>query len=768
MSKQFELLAPGGDVDSVKAAILAGADAVYCGLDKFNARNRAVNISLENLHGLIRIAHEHDCKIFITLNIIILESEIPEVIRLLNKLVNIDIDGVILQDLGLFHIIKQHFPTLDVHASTQLNTHNQGQIDFLAQLQASRVNLSRELNIQEIKYLAEYGRERNVLMEVFVHGSYCIGFSGLCYISSARNGNSGNRGRCSQPCRDQYQPTKIGSQFPLNMKDNSAFDDLKMLADAGAYSLKIEGRIKKPHYVYTVADQWRKQIDNFCQTGEVGTNKETLYKEFNRDFSDGYLTGDINKNMFIDNPRSNTVAHFSKVYQCTSESSVKELKQSLYSEKTTVIQKLEEQSNLLNIDKLSVELFFSGAIGLPLTLRLLVKEGNQVKSEHQLTSEAILAKSDKRKLSQADFAEKFNPINNDKFVLVEVNVADLEEDASIPFKQLSELRDQVLLTLNNGKSLIAPVEVADLGLVKSAHITAEATPISPKTSSPKLSIMISDEKDIAACDDPDVDVYFHLPSAMKVNLSKLVALFTNHPNLLPYFPAILIGEDFDAAVDFIDQIKPSTLITNNTGIGFEAKKRSIAWVAGPQLNMTNSYALRCLQQEFAAGGAFISNEINKKQLRNIVRPVSDTQDFKTFYSIYHPMTLLTSRQCLFQSTIGCKIKKFDSKCLKNCKKHTSIINLNSSQYVIDKQKGDHNHMFNHLNYLNVNVLKDLPQLATDVFVDLRNIKTDTQVKLDKPELIKAFKALIKQDESAVEMLTKQVSPTTSDQYRKGL
>lgn len=181
--KQFELLAPGGDLESIKAAIAAGADAIYCGLDRFNARNRAANITLDVLDSVLELAHQYDCKIFLTLNIVVLESEIPAIVRLLQQLLDTKIDGVIVQDLGLAYILKHHFPALDMHVSTQMNTHNEGQIALLGKLGASRVNLSRELNIDEIAQLATFGREHNVLMEVFVHGSYCIGFSGLCYIS---------------------------------------------------------------------------------------------------------------------------------------------------------------------------------------------------------------------------------------------------------------------------------------------------------------------------------------------------------------------------------------------------------------------------------------------------------------------------------------------------------------------------------------------------------------------------------------------------------
>ncbi|GAL27083.1 related to collagenase [Vibrio variabilis] len=347
---QFELLAPGGDVESIKAAIAAGADAVYCGLDRFNARNRAANLTLDNLNGVLELAHANQCQVFLTLNVLILESEIAAVMRLLAQLVETDIDGVIVQDLGLAYLLKRHFPTLDVHASTQLNTHNTGQIEYLKKMTASRVNLSRELNIDEIAHLAHFGHQHDVLMEVFVHGSYCIGFSGLCYISSARNGASGNRGRCSQPCREQYQTTKQGYDYPLNLKDNSAFGDLQALADAGVYSLKVEGRIKKPHYVYTVVDNWRKQIDRLCDGETLSQDTTELYTVFNRDFSNAFLKGDFGKNMYIDNPRDNAVTHFSKVYQCTSTDDVQSVKKRLYDKKTDIIQHVDAEIAKMDIN----------------------------------------------------------------------------------------------------------------------------------------------------------------------------------------------------------------------------------------------------------------------------------------------------------------------------------------------------------------------------------------------------------------------------------
>ena len=659
---QFELLAPGGDLDSIKAAIAAGADAIYCGLDRFNARNRATNLTLDNLNGVLTLAHQHSCKIFLTLNVLILESEIPAIVRLLSQLNTTKIDGVIVQDLGLAYILKHHFPDLDVHASTQLNTHNEGQILFLNQLTASRVNLSRELNIDEIKHLAQFGREHNVMMEVFVHGSYCIGFSGICYISSARNGASGNRGRCSQPCREQYETTKTGNNYPLNMKDNSAFGDLKALADAGVYSLKVEGRIKKSHYVYTVVDNWRQQIDRLCEGLELSEDTTELYTVFNRDFSNAFLQGDFGKAMYIDNPRDHAVKHFSKVYQCQSADDVQAVKKKLYDDKTAIIEKVAEQTKSFDVTSTQV----------------------------------------------------------------------------------------------SGSSLKGSIDVPTLPALPQPD---------PRQGAPKLSVLISSAQEAMLCEYHDIDVYYQLPMGLSGELSAMIELFQANPMLKPWFPAILIGEDYHAARVFLETIQPELSITNNSGVGMIAKELGLGWVAGPQMNTVNSYAFKCLQDEFAASGAFVSNELNMKQIRHIKRP----QNMRSFYSIYHPNTLLTSRQCLFQQTEGCRKVKVNKGCLKRCDKRTSIINLKDNPYVVQKQKGSHNSIYSEHNVLNLQVLHDLPQLFTDVLIDLRDIQTETKVSASKPELIDAFLALLEEhSEQTVQTLNAMIQPTANAQYLKGL
>ncbi|MDV5170221.1 peptidase U32 family protein [Photobacterium rosenbergii] len=752
MSDQFELLAPGGDLESIKAAIIAGADAVYCGLDNFNARNRATNLTFENLSGVVRLAHQHQCKIFLTLNVIILESEVPALIRLLNKLVNTDIDGVIVQDIGLFSILKTHFPTLDVHASTQLNTHNEGQILFLKQLTASRVNLSRELNIQEIKHLAQFGHQHDVLMEVFVHGSYCIGFSGLCYISSVRNGSSGNRGRCSQPCREQYQTTDAGKDYPLNLKDNSAYSDMAALADAGVYSLKVEGRIKKSHYVYTVVDSWRKQIDSYCSKGEMLTDTSRLYTVFNRDFSNAFLKGDINKNMFIDNPRDHAATHFSNVYSCTSMDDVKAVKKKLYDTKTDIIHEVERVTKDLCVEKLPLDVKLIAVEGQPLKVELRTLHGLV-----ELQSESNLVASGKYTLDSEGVAKWVNSFANADYQINEIDLSALASGLYIPYKEQTVIKEQVAVVLNGNKPLVAPVE---LDKPQQSANTASGHEVGQQ---PHLYTLISSQSDLLLLDQPNTTVYFQLPEALASDLPRMVALFKDNDQLVPWFPAILIGENYEAAVSFLEQVKPSRIVTNNSGVGYAAYQQGVDWVAGPQMNINNSYSLACLKEEFNCVGAFVSNEINKKQIKPLVKP----DNFELYYSIYHPITLLTSRQCLFHQTVGCKKKRFDDKCLRKCDKSASILSLKHASYVVDKQRGAHNALYSQENYLNLDVLRDHSGLFDGYMVDLRDIKTHTQMALEKPELLDAFRELLNGD-VAPTALHAMLAPTTMAQYKKGL
>ena len=744
--RKMELLAPGGDVDSIKAAIIGGADAVYCGLDKFNARNRAANISFDDLLGIVKLAHKHYCEVFLTLNILILEHEIPALIQLLNRLVNANVDGVIIQDLGLFNLLRTYFKSLPIHASTQLTTHNSGQVKFLNQLGTSRVNLCRELSLDEIKGLNHVCKSLNIQTEVFVHGSQCISFSGICYMSSVQSGNSGNRGRCSQPCRDQYQTTKTGKHYPLNLKDNSAYSNIEELYKAGVYSLKIEGRIKKYDYIYTVVSTYKKRILSLEKTSEFQADNQVLYKVFNRDFSNGYLRGDIN-NMFIDNPRDQTLQHLFNKQQLEGEEEKEKVALQLYDEKNQLKQKVKDKIDKLSIDKIPLTIKLSGEAGQPLAISITSTENS-----FTISTKVPLTKQGKEALSNDVVFKRLKAINETAYFIKKLELNTNLTQLFILFKELTSIKRKLLNHLNDGKEIIDAVSVPNLKV--------SVNPIEL----PSLSVVISSEEDLAFCQHANTKIYYKIPSCIGSQWDELVKLFKANKKLVPWFSAVIIGDDYNSTLKFIDAIKPVLLVTDNTGIAFAAYEKSIPWIAGPGLNTTNSYSLKVFKEEFNAVGAFISSEINKLQIQRIVKPA----DFKLYYCIYNPIVLMTTRQCLFKQTVGCNKIKMDHSCISTCCKTASITNMSDQSYTIEKSKGNYHRIYNDENFMNLDIIEQLPQKFNELFIDLSNIQTSTKENISHYEMIPLFNEVIKGNEKAKEKLNENILHTICKQYKKGL
>jgi putative protease len=765
MKQKIELLAPGGDLDSIKAAISAGADAIYCGLEKFNARNRAENIAFADLPGIVRLAHKNFCQVFLTLNIIIVESEIPQLVTLLNKLVTTKIDGVIIQDLGIFHLLNTYFPGLAIHASTQLTTHNPGQVQFLSKLKASRVNLCRELSLDEIQEVTAVGHHHNMLIEVFVHGSYCIAFSGLCYLSSVHAGKSGNRGRCSQPCRDQYQTTAVDKDFPLNLKDNSAYADLQQLADAGVDSVKIEGRIKKFHYVYTVVKAWKEQLVRLNQQEELVTDKKELYQVFNRDFSNGFLANDINKSMFIDNARDNSAIHRAELQGGASKENLALAKRELYDLKTEIINHVGKKIASMSIGKAPLTIKVAGRAGAALQVTITTPEASFV-----VFSESLVQKSHKSQqnrgqqnkgqgLTSEIILKRLQAIDETEYFIQEIDCEDLQDDLFIPFKEIILLKNKILCHLYGSQNMPSPVELPRLKRPQ-------------PQGSPVLSLLISSPEDVHLgkfIRQGGGHVYFQLPASF-ASSSSLYSLYReifNQRQVIPWFPSVLIGQDYQAARKFLQELQPQHLVTNNTGIAYIASQQGIPWTAGPALNIVNSLALLCLQENFNCSGTFLSNEMNKKQIKRITRP----ENFDLHYSIYHPIKLLTSRQCLFQQVTGCQKKSIDASCMQHCEKCSSMKNMKGDTLFIEKNTGNYHALYNETNFLNTDIVTDLPHFFSSFMIDFREKKSNTTVAVDKPALMRLFADHLqgKYDPvTSANNLRKVIFPSTDIQYKKGI
>lgn len=286
MEKKVEILSPAGSYESLIAAIAAGADAVYIGGTRFGARAYADNLTEEKMLEAIDFVHLHGRKIYLTVNTLLKEHELKqELYDYLLPYYKHGIDAVIVQDIGVLQYIRQQFPDLPIHASTQMTITDVTGAKFLRQFGVERIVTSREMNIEEIK---EISRETDLEIESFVHGALCYCYSGQCLYSSLIGGRSGNRGQCAQPCRLPYKMKgSRETQYILSLKDMCTLENIPELIEAGIYSFKIEGRMKKPEYVAGVTTMYRKYVDLYLQKGKNGfrvdpKDKEKLMDLYNR------------------------------------------------------------------------------------------------------------------------------------------------------------------------------------------------------------------------------------------------------------------------------------------------------------------------------------------------------------------------------------------------------------------------------------------------------------------------------------------------------
>jgi len=280
---KIELLAPAGSLEALKVACECGADAVYFGGTKYSARANAGNLTDEEITEGIRYAHIRGVKIYITINTLVFDREMEAVINYIDFLVKADVDAVIIQDMGLANRIREEFPELDIHASTQMTIHDINGAKLLKDMGFKRIVLARELSLEEVISIKN---KVGIEVEVFGHGALCISWSGQCLMSSMIGGRSGNRGKCAQPCRKKYN-----SSFSLSTKDLNTIDFIDELIKSGVTSLKIEGRMKNSEYVAVTIFNYRTAIDAAYSNSEFNTRLPNYELEatFNREFTKGYL-----------------------------------------------------------------------------------------------------------------------------------------------------------------------------------------------------------------------------------------------------------------------------------------------------------------------------------------------------------------------------------------------------------------------------------------------------------------------------------------------
>nr|WP_312043672.1 U32 family peptidase [Anaerotignum sp.] len=300
-----ELLAPAGDLEKLKIAVLYGADAVYIGGEAYGLRAKAKNFDLDTMAEGIRFAHEHGAKVYITANIFAHNADFEGMAEYFKAVEKIGADALIISDLGVFSIAKEAVPDMEIHVSTQANNTNYMSASMWYKLGAKRVVIARELSFQEVKQIRENIPE-DMDIEAFVHGAMCISYSGRCLLSNYLSGRDANKGACSHPCRWKYhlvEETRPGEYMPIeenergtyiyNSKDLCMIEHIPDILESGIMSLKIEGRMKTPFYVGTVVKAYRQAIDDYMTSPDLYRQRlpqylEEVSKASHRDYTEGF------------------------------------------------------------------------------------------------------------------------------------------------------------------------------------------------------------------------------------------------------------------------------------------------------------------------------------------------------------------------------------------------------------------------------------------------------------------------------------------------
>ncbi len=419
--KKVELLAPAGNYESFIGAIHAGADAIYLGGEKFGARAYADNFGTEELCECLRYAHLFGRKVYLTINTLVKEKELQELFDYLYPFYCAGLDGVIVQDMGVFQYVKQYFPGLELHVSTQMTITGVNGAKKLKQLGASRIVPARELSLQEIRLIKE---EADIEIETFIHGAMCYCYSGQCLFSSIVGGRSGNRGRCAQPCRLPYKVSLSKKEaYYLSLKDMCTIEMIPELIEAGIDSFKIEGRMKKPEYAAGVTAMYRKYIDLYYKNGKdnyciAEKDMEQLRNLYIRsEIHDGYYNKHNGASMItIDKPS----------YSGSDEQLLSYIRKKYIDEKK----------------KIQVRGTVRMQIGAPAQMSLDCCGVNVI------VDGAVVAKAQKQPLQYEAIKKQLSKCGNTVFVMETLDIQ-MDEDVFMTVKELNELRRAALLELEN-------------------------------------------------------------------------------------------------------------------------------------------------------------------------------------------------------------------------------------------------------------------------------------------------------------------------------
>lgn len=629
----MELLAPAGSYDNLIAAVQSGCDAVYLGGTQFSARANASNFDLASLKESITYCHRYGVKVYVTVNTLLKDSEIVDAFNYCVKLHNLGVDAIIIQDVGLVKLLRDVYPEIELHASTQMTIHNKESAMWAKENGFSRVVLSRELSLFEIKEIAA---AVDIELEMFVQGALCISYSGQCLMSSLIGGRSGNRGRCGQSCRLKYsmfEDSKETEQgYLISPKDLSLVDELNLIQEAGVTSLKIEGRLKQPGYVVETVGMYHKALKQkpydkqrvartFVRTGYTKAyfyhkpQKEMMSLE--RPNHSGVRIGQI-KNSTIqlecdisvgDGLRINdTGFQLEQIYKNHKRvnsafvGDVVELIPKEYQEKDIIYKSFDYEinkeakqviNNLFHRKRI-IDCQVEFRVGYPLTLT-----SNSLRIEGHTVSEAI-----KKPIEKETVVKQLQKSGDSPY---ELNVSFTHfESGFLPISQINEARRKLFDLLDDNYSKTHSLEVREILKI---HDSVKEKPS-------KL-LIVRKKEHLKLCIDKNttlvVDPYYQDPGSMnKRDVSNLEVDFWVR------LPSIMKTET-QSEVDWVLSLKHCKgVVTSNIGAIYLLKNKK-AVIGDYKLNIFNSISLSMFDSLL---GSMVSEELNKLELMNLTNKQS--------------------------------------------------------------------------------------------------------------------------------------------------
>ncbi|GIM31313.1 DUF3656 domain-containing U32 family peptidase [Paraclostridium bifermentans] len=795
-----ELLAPVGSFDALKAAVQNGANAVYLGGKEFSARASANNFDREELQEAVKYAHIRNVKVFVTANTLIKQNEIDDFLNYIKYLYDIDVDAVILQDIGMAKLIKRLLPDFELHASTQMVAHSLEDTLYLQNLGFDRVVLARELNIDEIEHIC---KNTDVDIEIFVHGALCVCYSGQCLMSSMIGNRSGNRGRCAQPCRQKYELIDINSgkvidtegDYLLSPRDLNTIEEIDRVIEAGVHSLKIEGRMKRPEYVATVISSYRKTIDAYLEKNQVNVSNETmnnLYTIFNRKFTKGYLLGEVGEDVMNSNRPNNVGLYIGKVIDYNKKA--KRLKIKLENtlkkgdginlgggtigriiKQNNIISDIGEAGELIELDfigeakkgqivyktsdsdllntikksfeedveniKIPIDATIELKLGQPPKLRL--KDGYE--NDITVTNEKLVEKAMKVALGEEKIVSQIKKLGNTAYVLRNIDV-DIDEGISLPISILNQLRRDAIDKLSNERVVIKNRNFKDSFIKYSPKVIKEDKDI-------KLRVKVKNIEQLKTVLLHDIDAVYY----EDINtLEEAKEICCNNIKLIYSPPRILRNKDYA----ILNKVEKVPVQAGNLGCVNLYKGKEI--YIDSYLNSFNSETINHYKSE-GANTICLSQELNLTEIKDILK-YTDSEIESIVYG-YTP--LMISEYCPMGVLVrNCKKDKRSSICNK------SLYTLKDAKDGIYRLSQDIFCRTSIYNSKPLCVLEDLSELnkaGINVFrIDL-TFESNEEIK----SIIEAFEECIENDFNIgmkYKKLYKELENTglTSGHYYKGV